>query len=101
MRWVVVGIVALVALFAVIRPLAKAALGTPGRAALAPTVVTGGGAIPAAKTVAELENALQAAVQAGPATGVPALARSIGAKVEHDPEQVAQLLRAMLAHEEK
>jgi flagellar M-ring protein FliF len=102
MRWAVVGLVALFALFAVIRPLAKAALGPPGPTVLAPAIVAGAGALPAAKTVAELESALQAAaVQSGPATGVPALARSIGAKVEHDPEQVAQLLRAMLAHEEK
>jgi hypothetical protein len=32
---------------------------------------------------------------------VPALTKSIAAKAETEPEQVAQLVRAMLAHEER
>lgn len=105
LRWAMVGVIALLALFMVIRPMAKAALG-PGvpAAVLAPASpgASGPAAIAAAKTVAELEGQMHAAaVEAPPTSGVPALAKSIANKVEKDPEQVAHLLRAMLAQEEK
>lgn len=106
LRWAMVGVIALLALFMVIRPMAKAALGPPMPAAvLAPAaggVAAGPAALAAAKTVAELEGQLQTAtVEAPPTSGVPALAKSIATKVDKDPEQVAQLLRAMLVQEEK
>lgn len=106
LRWAMVGLIALLALFMVIRPMAKAALSSSGAPVLAPApaALAGGhpAAIAAGRTVAELEGQLHAAaVEAPPTSGVPALARSIAGKVDKDPEQVAHLLRAMLAQEEK
>lgn len=98
MRWALVGLLALVALFAVIRPMIRVALSaTPGTAALA-----GGGAMPAlagGRTVAELEGELQAA--AGRQTPRASSLKSIADKAEHEPEHVAKLVRAMLAQEDR
>jgi flagellar M-ring protein FliF len=97
LRWALVGFLSLVALFAVIRPLAKAALGPVPRAAALPQVAAAGAApvIGGPKTVAELEGEMQAALDGRPAR--MSLAKSIAAKAESEPEQVAQLVRAMLA----
>ncbi len=98
MRWALVGLLALVALFAVIRPMIRrCASATPGTAALA-----GGGAMPAlagGRTVAELEGELQAA--AGRQTPRASSLKSIADKAEHEPEHVAKLVRAMLAQEDR
>ncbi len=70
LRWALVGIIALVALFAVIRPMARAAL-SAGPAAL-PAVTDGGGAVAALgapKTVAELEGGMP--LPPGPARPEP------------------------------
>lgn len=113
MRWALVGVLALIALFAVIRPMMRAALGpAPAVPALAPALAGGGvsdalppGAMPAlggGKTVAELEGEMQAAAEAKRDPGrAPTLTKSIAAKVDAEPEHVAQLVRAMIAQDEK
>jgi flagellar M-ring protein FliF len=99
MRWGLVAMLSLVALFAVIRPMLKTALG-PGGAAVLPRATAA--AIGAPRTVAELESEMQAALAGSREAGrVPTLTRTIAAKAEQEPEHVAQLLRAMLAQEEK
>ncbi|MBL8136859.1 MAG: flagellar M-ring protein FliF [Acidobacteria bacterium] len=107
MRWVLVGVIALIALFAVIRPMMRVALG-PATAvpALAPAGAASAlppGAMPAltgGKTVAELEGEMQAAAAGRPAGRVSSL-KGIAAKAEQDPEHVAKLVRAMLAQEDR
>ncbi len=104
MRWALVGLLALVALFAVIRPMMRAALGPQvGIAALAPAGA-GGAAVPAlagGRTVAELEGEMQAAVDGRRDPGRVSSMRGIAAKAEQDPEHVAKLVRAMLAQEDR
>ncbi len=105
MRWALVGFLSLVALFAVIRPMMRAALGpAPAVPALATAGAGGAGALPpgampalaGGRTVAELEGAMQAA-----ATGRVSSLKGIAAKAEQDPEHVAKLVRAMLAQEDR
>ena len=110
-RWALVGFLSLVALFAVIRPMMRAAL---GQASAVPALATAGagaagalppGAMPAlagGKTVAELEGAMQAAAETRREPGrAPTLTKSIADKVDAEPEHVAQLVRAMIAQDEK
>lgn len=111
MRWALVGFLALVALFAVIRPMMRAALGPAVPVpALAPAAAAAASALPpgampalaGGKTVAELEGEMQAAAEARRDPGrAPTLAKSIAAKVDAEPEHVAQLVRAMIAQDEK
>ncbi len=105
MRWALVGLLALVALFAVIRPTMRAALGPQvGMAALAPAGAGVGTAVPAlagGRTVAELEGEMQAAVEGRRDPGRVSSMRGIAAKAEQDPEHVAKLVRAMLAQEDR
>ncbi len=101
MRWALVGLLALVALLAVIRPILRAALGPmPGTAVLA---AAGGGTMPAlagGRTVAELEGDLQAAATGRAMPRVSTL-KSIADKAEQEPEHVAKLVRAMLSQEDR
>lgn len=108
MRWALVAFLALVALFAVIRPMVRSALGPAGPAVLPP--VPGEAAVPAlagatagaaGKTVAELEQELHAAAEKREIGRAPSLARSIAAKVDSEPEHVAHVVRALIAQEEK
>jgi len=105
MRWALVGLLALVALFAVIRPMMRAALGAPSAANLTPALAGGaGGTMPAlagGRTVAELEGEMQLAAEARRDPGRVSSLRGIAAKAEQDPEHVAKLVRAMLAQEDK
>lgn len=109
MRWALVAFLSLVALFAVIRPMMRTALGPAAPAVLpaapgeigAPAyagAVSGGGA----RTVAELESEIHAAAETRREVGrAPALTRSIAAKVDSEPEHVAHVVRALIAQEEK
>lgn len=102
LRWLLVGVIALVALFAVIRPIARAALG-PGPVAL-PALTDGGGAVAlgAPKTVAELESGMPSAPSARREPNrVTGLTQRIAERAEKEPEHVAQLVRAMMAQDEK
>ena len=106
MRWALVGLLALVALFAVIRPMMRAALSSPAAgAAFTPALAGGaGGSMPAlagGRTVAELEGEMQLAAEARRDPGRGSSLRGIAAKAEQDPEHVAKLVRAMLAQEDK
>jgi len=106
MRWALVGLLALVALFAVIRPMMRAALSTPAPGgAFTPALAGGaGGSMPAlagGRTVAELEGEMQLAAEARRDPGRVSSLRGIAAKAEQDPEHVAKLVRAMLAQEDK
>ena len=105
LRWAMVGVLALVALFAVIRPMMRTALGGVGPGPALVTAGTAGVAVPAlagGRTVAELEGEMQAAIEARREPGRAASAtKSIAARVDSQPEHVAQLVRAMMAQEEK
>ena len=109
LRWSLVAFLALVAMFAVIRPMMRAALGPPPAAVLPPAPVDAGqpavaGAVTAggARTVAELEGEMQAAAEGRRDPGrTPALTKSIAAKVESEPEHVAHIVRALIAQEER
>ena len=91
-RWALVGFLSLIALFAVIRPMMRAAL---GQASAVPALAGG-------RTVAELEGAMQAAAETRREPGrAPTLTKSIADKVDAEPEHVAQLVRAMIAQDEK
>jgi len=100
LRWALVGLLALVALLAVIRPLARSALrlhpALPVRVAGGNTLAVGG-----PKTVAELEGEGQATEQKRDPGRVPGLAKRIAQTAEQHPEQMAQLVRAMLEQEAK
>lgn len=99
MRFALVAFVALVALFAVIRPLARSLTG-PGTAALpmAPEAMTAG-----AKTVAQLQGEFDASGDAGALRDarLPAAARRPAESADDRPEHVAQLVRAMMAQEDR
>ncbi|MGE0813529.1 MAG: flagellar basal-body MS-ring/collar protein FliF [Vicinamibacterales bacterium] len=103
LRWTLVGVLALVALFAVIRPMAKAALGAgPKTAAALPEAAPAAPAVAAPRTVAELEGEMHAAIESRRDVGrVPALTKNLVARAEQQPEHVAQLVRAMLTQEER
>ena len=95
MRFGLVAFVALVALFAVIRPLARSLTG-PGSAALprASEALTAG-----AKTVAQLQGDFDGGDAAREAR-LPGASRR-PAEPDDRPEHVAQLVRAMMAQEER
>lgn len=109
MRWALVGFLALVALFAVIRPMIRAALG-PAPPVPALAAATAGAAPPpvpppalvGGKTVAELEAEMEAAAAAKrEVSRTPLLTKAISAKADAEPEHVAQIVRALLAQDEK
>ncbi|MFN8644393.1 MAG: flagellar basal-body MS-ring/collar protein FliF [Candidatus Binatia bacterium] len=107
MRWALVTFLALVALFAVIRPMVRGAL-APAAPALLPAApgdagvpALAGGTPAGVRTVAELEQDIQAAASKREAGRAPALTRSIAAKVDSEPEHVAHVVRAMIAQEER
>ena len=108
MRWALVAFLALVALFAVIRPMVRSALGPSLPAVLPPVpgeatvpALAGATAGAAGKTVAELEQELHAAAEKRDIGRTPSLTRSIAAKVDSEPEHVAHVVRALIAQEEK
>lgn len=108
LRWSLVAFLALVAMFAIIRPMVRSALGPPPPAVLPPApgeAVAGGvAAVAGAKTVAELEGELHAAALGEPKRDqgrAPALTKSIAARVDSEPEHVAHIVRALIAQEEK
>ena len=92
-----------ITVIAVIRPLARTALG-PGPALL-PAAVTGDGgvgALNAPKTVAELEGQVGPPPEPKRDPGrIPGLTKRIADKAEKEPEHVAQLVRAMILQDEK
>jgi len=98
LRWVMVFVLGLVALLAILRPLARTAM-TPGLVPAAPAGAS-------ARTVAELEHEMQARVEAeAPARRdpgrLPALTKRLSQQAEQKPEHVAQLVRAWIAQEDK
>jgi flagellar M-ring protein FliF len=102
------GIVAigLFALFGVIRPLIKSALGAPTLPAGA-VVRAGAPGAPAAalRTVEDLEGEidaeLHAAANLGTARRLPVLTRRVAAMTQREPENTARLLRTWLAEDER
>ena len=99
LRLALVGILALVALFAVIRPLARSAM-SPTTAALpaASEAATAG-----ARTVAQLQGEFGAGADAGAFRDAqaPAAAKRMHERADERPEHVAQLVRAMMAQEDR
>jgi flagellar M-ring protein FliF len=104
LRWGLVAMLSLVALFAVIRPLLRSALG-PGTAAVlppAPALAGAPAALGGARTVAELEGEMQAALDGRrDPNRSQGLAKSIAARVDAEPEHVAKLVRALIAQEDR
>jgi flagellar biosynthesis/type III secretory pathway M-ring protein FliF/YscJ len=94
MRWMLVGIVAIVALLAVVRPLARAALGSapPNLPALVDATAP-------ARTVAELQGDLGALTDGVPR--IPSGSKRVTEKADDRPEHVAQLVRSMMTQEER
>jgi flagellar biosynthesis/type III secretory pathway M-ring protein FliF/YscJ len=91
-------VLGLVALLAILRPLARSAM-TPGLVPVTPAGVS-------ARTVADLESEMQARVEAeAPARRdpgrLPALTKRLAQQAEQKPEHVAQLVRAWIAQEDK
>lgn len=108
LRWTLVAFLSLVALFAVIRPMMRTALGPAAPAVLPPApgeagmpALAGATAGGGARTVAELEQEIHAAAEKREQGRAPALTRSIAAKVDSEPEHVAHVVRALIAQEEK
>ncbi len=99
MRLALVGLLALVALFAVIRPLARSAMG-PVTAALPPGPDAGAAG---ARTVAQLQGDYAADGDGGGTRELRAGAppRRMAEKADDRPEHVAQLVRAMMAQEDR
>lgn len=99
LRWTMVFTLALVALLAILRPMARSAM-QPGLVPLSAGGVSG------ARTVAELEQELQtrvdveAPVRRDPGR-LPALTKRVAQQAEQKPEHVAQLVRAWIAQEDK
>ncbi len=94
MRWLLVGVIALVALFAVIRPMVRAALGQAP-----PALPVLAEAASPAKTVAELQGDLGALTDGAPR--LPSAPKRVAEKADDRPEHVAQLVRAMMTQEER
>lgn len=94
MRWMLVGIVAVVALLAVVRPLARAALGSAP-----PTLPALVDATAPARTVAELQGDLGALTDGVPR--IPSASKRVTEKADDRPEHVAQLVRSMMTQEER
>ena len=97
LRFALVAFVALVALFAVIRPLARS-LTSPGAGALprSPETLTAG-----AKTVAQLQGEFDASGDGAMRDARPPTSARRSAEPDDRPEHVAQLVRAMMAQEER
>lgn len=102
-RWALVVLLAFVALFAVIRPLARSALGSAGAAAMLPPAggMAGVPALAGGRTVAELEGQMQNAAEGRRDPARLSSLKSIAVKAEQEPEHVAKLVRAMLAQEDR
>lgn len=99
LRGTMVFALALVALLAILRPMARTAM-QPGLLPAAPAAVA------AARTVAELEGELQARVDADAVARrepgrLPALTKRVAQQAEQKPEHVAQLVRAWIAQEDR
>ena len=95
MRLALVAMLALVALFAVIRPIARSVMGSaPAALPPGPDAMTSGG-----RTVAQLQGEYDAG-DSGVARA-PAAPRRMAEKADDRPEHVAQLVRAMMAQEDR
>jgi flagellar M-ring protein FliF len=109
LRVVGVLILGLVAIFMVLRPMMKAAFSAPGRAvaavAAAPVSRAVAANTPAGRSVADLEGAIEAELDANeiPQTGamrLPALTKRISRKADEHPEAVAKLVRSLLTEQQ-
>jgi flagellar M-ring protein FliF len=99
----IVGIVVLglVAMFVIIRPMARAAFSAPVRGAVAAPA----GIPQNVRSVADLEGAIEAELDANeiPRSGalrLPALTKRISKKAEEHPENVAKLVRSWLTEQQ-
>ncbi len=103
-RAAVVLVLGLVALFAVLKPMARRALRLPNATLPPGTIVNG---VQQARTVADLEGDIEAqldaaiAAKSGNTRRMPALTKRISKAAEQEPEHVARLVRSWLAEEER
>jgi flagellar M-ring protein FliF len=106
-RILAVVVLGLVAIFAVIRPIMRRALGAPMVPAVAVAGVPGTAAVPTngARTVEDLENEIEAELAAAANLGtqrrLPVLTRRVAAMTQREPENTARLLRTWLSEEER
>jgi flagellar M-ring protein FliF len=111
LRTVGVIALALVAIFVVLRPMARAALGNPlpkaakAVAGVAAAPAPASFAQPGGRTVADLEGDIEAELDANeiPKTGalrLPALTKRISKKADEHPEAVAKLVRSWLTEQQ-
>ena len=102
LRVVSVLVVAVLVILLILRPMLRAALPAPSlQAALAE-----GGGGSAVRTVAEMEGAIEAELDAalgplGEGRRLPVLTRRIARRAEETPEEVARLVRTWLSEEER
>jgi flagellar M-ring protein FliF len=100
----VVLVLAVVAFFAILKPMAGRALRLPSPQLLA---AQAGGSLGPARTVADLEGEIEAEIQAGVAAKagemrrLPVLAKRIARGLDQQPEHAARLVRNWLSDEEK
>jgi flagellar M-ring protein FliF len=87
--------VALFALFGILRPLSRRALGMSTQAAL-----PAAGASARLPTVSEMEGKIEAG-QAGPAARLPALTQRVAKLASDEPEQLARIVRGWIAEGER
>jgi flagellar M-ring protein FliF len=101
-RLAVVLILGSVALFAVLKPMARRALRLPQATLLPPGAIIAG---EQPRTVADLQSDIEAeidaglAAKAGESRKLPALTRRIAKVAEDEPEHLARLVRSMLTEE--
>ncbi len=109
LRVVGVLVLGLVAIFVVLRPMMKAAFSAPARAvaavAAAPAPVAAAAITPSGRSVADLEGAIEAELDANeiPQSGalrLPALTKRISRKADEHPEAVAKLVRSWLTEQQ-
>jgi flagellar biosynthesis/type III secretory pathway M-ring protein FliF/YscJ len=101
-RVAVVLILAVVAFFAILKPMARRALRLPSAQMLPAPALAGGGV----RTVADMEGEIEAEILAGVATKaaprrLPVLTKRIARGVDQQPEHAAKLVRNWLIDEEK
>jgi flagellar M-ring protein FliF len=103
-------VLALVAIFMVLRPMMKAAFAAPGGRAVAAVAAAPAAAVAAvsqggSRTVADLEGAIEAELDANeiPQSGalrLPALTKRVSKKADEHPEAVAKLVRSWLTEQQ-
>jgi flagellar M-ring protein FliF len=102
-RVAVVLVIGVVALLAVLRPMARRALRLPQATVLPPGAVIAG---TTPRTVEDLQSDIEAEIDAGLAAKIgesrrlPALTRRIAKVADEEPEHLARLVRSMLMEEE-